>query len=60
MNDAKAFIEYSNHMGCIYKNIEKYNPNSKHKILMVFADMIADMLSNTKLNSRVTDSFIRV
>ena len=47
-------------MGCIYKNIEKYNPNSKRKILMVFDDMIADMLSNKKLNSRVTDSFIRV
>ena len=59
-NDAKAFIEYLNHMGCIYKNIEKYNPNSKRKILMVFDDMIADMLSNKKLNSRVTDSFIRV
>ena len=47
-------------MGCIYKNIEKYNPNSKRKILMVFDDMIADMLSNKKLNSRVTDSFIGV
>ena len=33
----------------IYKNIEEYNPNKKRKILIVFDDMIADMLSNKKL-----------
>ena len=33
----------------IYKNIEEYNPNKKHKVLIVFNDMIADMLSNKKL-----------
>ena len=48
-NDLTAFIEYSNDMGNIYKNIEEYNPNKKRKILIVFEDMIADMLSN-KLN----------
>ena len=32
-------------MDDIYKNIEEYNPNKKHKILVVF-DMIANMLSN--------------
>ena len=46
LNDSKAFIEYSNDMDNIYKNIEKYNPNKKRKILIVFDDMIADMLSN--------------
>ena len=45
-NDSKAFIEYSNNMADIYKNIEEYNPNKKRKILIVFDDMIADMLSN--------------
>ena len=35
-------------MDDIYKNIEKYNPKKKLKILIVFDDMIADMLSNKK------------
>ena len=30
LNDSKAFIEYSNDMNDIYKNIEEYNPNKKH------------------------------
>ena len=34
----------------IYKNIEEYNPNKKHEILIIFDDIIADMLSNKKLN----------
>ena len=37
-------------MDDIYKNIEDYNPNKWLKILIVFDDMIADMLSNKKLN----------
>ena len=41
------------------KNIEEYNPNKKRKILIVFDDMIADMLSNKKLNPIVTELFIR-
>ena len=36
-------------MDDIYKSIEEYNPNKKRKILIVFDDMIADMLSNKKL-----------
>ena len=44
LNDSKAFIEYSNDMDKIYKNIEKYNPNKKRKILIVFDDMIANKL----------------
>ena len=46
-------------MSDIYKNIEEYSPNKKLKILIVFDDMIADMLSNTKLNPIVTELFIR-
>ena len=37
-------------MDDIYKNIEEYNLNKKHKILIVFDDMIANMISNKKLN----------
>ena len=58
LNDSKAFIEYSNNMDDIYKNIEEYDPNKKRKILIVFDDMIADMLSNKKLNPIVTEIFI--
>ena len=42
----------------IYKDIEEYNPNEKRKILIVFDDMIADMLSNKNLNPAVTELFI--
>ena len=50
--NSKAFIEYSNDMKNIQKNIEEYNPNKKRKILSVFDDMIDDMLNNKKLNSK--------
>ena len=43
----------------VYKNIEDYNPIKKRKILIVFDDMIADMISNNKLNPIVTELFIR-
>ena len=46
-------------MDHIYKKIEEYNPNKKRKILIVFDDMIADMLTNKKLNPVVTELFIR-
>ena len=46
-------------MGDIYKNIEEYNPNIKRKILILFDDIIADMLSNKKRNPIVTELFIR-
>ena len=58
-NDSKAFIENANDMDDIYKDIEEYNPNKKRKILIVFEDMIADMLSNTKYNPIVPELFIR-
>ena len=46
-------------MDDIYKNIEEYNPIKKQKILIVFDDMIAELLSNKKLNPIVTELFIR-
>ena len=58
LNDTKAFIEYSNDMHKVYKNIDNYNPDKENKILIVFDDMIADMI-NKKLNSIVTELFIR-
>ena len=57
--DPKAFMEYSNDMEDVYKNIENYNPGKKSKILIVFDDMIADMIYNKKINPVVTELFIR-
>ena len=57
-NDPKAF-EYSNDMCDVYKNIDDYNRDKDHKILIVFDDMIANIIKNKKLNSIVTELFIR-
>ena len=57
--DPRHFIEYSNDKEDVYKNIESYNPGKKRKILIVFDDMIADMINNKKLNPVVTELFIR-
>ena len=46
-------------MDGIYKTIEEYNPNKKRKILIIFDDMIANIISNKNLNPMVTDLFIR-
>ena len=59
LNDPKAFIEYSNYMHDFIKNIDHYNPDKENKILIVFDDMIADMINNKKLNSIITELFIR-
>ena len=59
LNDPKDFIEYSDHMQDVYKNIYEYNPGKKRKILVVFDDMIADVINNKKLSLIVTELFIR-
>ena len=46
-------------MDNIYENIEEYNPNKECKILIVFDDMIVNILSNKKLNLVATEIFIR-
>ena len=43
----------------IYENIEEHNLNKENKMLIVLDDMIADMVSNKKLNPMVTELFIR-
>ena len=48
-NDPKTFIEYSNDTYDVYKNIDNYNLNKENKILTVFDDVIADMISNKKI-----------
>ena len=53
------FIEYSNDIQDVYKNIEEYKLGKKHKVLIIFDDTIDDMINNKKLNSIVTELFIR-
>ena len=46
LNDQGTFIEYSNIMDDAYTNIDDYNPKRKRKFLIVFDDMIADIVTN--------------
>ena len=57
--DSQAFIEYCNYMYDIYKNIEERNLDKERKNLIVF-DMIADMLSNKRINPIVADYLLEV
>ena len=58
-NNPKAFIEYSNDMQDVYKNIDEYNVDKECKILRVLDDAITDMIKKKKLNSIITEFFIR-
>ena len=46
-NDPRAYIEYSSDMHGVYKNINYCNPDKENKILIVFDDMTADMITKT-------------
>ena len=54
-NDPWSFIEYSNDMCDVYKNIDEYKIDKERKITKVFDDMIADIIKNKKLNSVVAN-----
>ena len=56
--DTEAFIECSNTMDDVYENIDNYNPSRKRKILIVFDDMIADIMSNKKFQAIIKELFI--
>ena len=58
-NDPKLLLNTRMIWTISIKNIEEYNPDKQRKILIVFDDMVADMLSNKKLNPIVTELFIR-
>ena len=59
VNNPNAFIECSNTMDDIYENINDYNPGRKRKILIVFNDMITDIMSNNKFQAIIKELFIR-
>ena len=51
LNDQNAFIECSNTIDDVYENIHDYNSSRKIKILIVFDDMVADIMTNKKIQS---------
>ena len=59
VSNPNAFIECSNTMDDVYKNIHDYNPNRKRKILIVFDDMFEDIKSNKKFQAIIEELFIR-
>ena len=59
LNDPSTFIEYSNTMDDVYNNIYDYNPKRKRKILIVFDNMIADIMTNKIFQTIIKELFIR-
>ena len=59
LNNPNAFIECSNTMDDVYENIHDYNSSRKRKILIVFDDMIADIMTNKKFQAIIKELFIR-
>ena len=59
LNDSKAFIECSNTMDDIYENINDDNLSRKIKVLVIFDDMIVDIMSNKKFQAIIKELFIR-
>ena len=51
LNNPNAFIKFSNTMDDVYENINDYNPNRDKKVLIVFDDMIADIMRNSKFQA---------
>ena len=59
LNDSKAFIKFSDTMNDVFENIDNYNPKRKRKKLIVFDDMIADIMTNKKFQSIIKELRIR-
>ena len=58
-NDSTAFIEYSNDIDDVFTNIDDYNKQRKRKVLIIFNDMIADIMSSKKFKAIIKELFIR-
>ena len=57
-NDPPAFFECSNTLDDVYENIDNYNPKRDRKVLIVFDDMIADIMTNKKFKAIIKELFI--
>ena len=58
LNDPNAFIQCSNTMDDLYQNINDYNPIRKRKKLIVFDDMIADIMTNRRFQAIIKELLI--
>ena len=59
-NNPNAFIECSNTMDDAYETIHDYNSSRKRNILIIFNDMIVDIMSNKKFQAIIKKLFIRI
>ena len=59
LKNPKAFIDYSQTVDDVYENLEDHNSTKNGRVLIVFDDMIADMVANQKLSPIVTELFLR-
>ena len=59
LNDPSAFIEYSSTMDNVYTSIDDYNSKRKRKILIMFDDMIADIMTNKEFRAVIKELLIR-
>ena len=59
LNNPNTFSECSNTMDDVYENINDYNPIRKRKKIIVFDDIIADIMTNKKFRSLIKELFIR-
>ena len=59
LNDPKTFLEYSNTMDDVYNNINNCSPKRSRKILIVFDDMVADIMTNKKFQAIIKELFTR-
>ena len=59
LNDAQAFIEYLSDMNDVLQNINNYNKNRDKKVLIIFDDMIVDIMRSEKFKAIVKELFIR-
>ena len=59
VNNPNAFLECSNTMDDVYKNIDDYNLIRKSKKLIAFDDMIADIMDNRIFQAIIKKLFVR-
>ena len=59
LNNLNAFIECSNIMDDVYENINDYNPIRKRKKIIIFDDMISNIMGNKKFEAIIKELFIR-
>ena len=58
LNDPHALIEYSNDMNDVLEDINNYNKNRYKKVLIIFDDMIADIMRSKKFKAIIKELFI--